>query len=198
MILEQGQLYHIYNQGNNRQGIYHCRENYPFFLEKNRRHVLPYADILVWCLMPNHFHLMVYVNHLELPMVDRSMKGNPSLGETSSRTRTIATITNTKSSHLSIGVMVSSFTRLVDIQNEISVSLFRQETRASCLTRMDKFFKAWYQPQVITQINTDYPKLQYPNICFNYINSNPIKDGIVRRNKEWGFLSYPYIYYWVT
>jgi hypothetical protein len=54
----------IYNQGNNRQKIF-FKKNYLFFLNKIREHILPYANILFWCLMPNHFHLMVHVNKVE-------------------------------------------------------------------------------------------------------------------------------------
>ncbi|MDD4236020.1 MAG: hypothetical protein PHF99_08405, partial [Bacteroidales bacterium] len=61
MIIEKGYIYHIYNQGNNRRRIFLIRENYLFFLKKIETYILPYADILAYCLMPNHFHLMVYV-----------------------------------------------------------------------------------------------------------------------------------------
>jgi len=57
MIFEAGNLYHIYNQGNNRIPIFFSRENYLFFLKKIKQYVLPYADVLAWCLMPNHFLL---------------------------------------------------------------------------------------------------------------------------------------------
>lgn len=78
MIFEPYQIYHIYNQGNNKQKIYYSDENYIFFLRKIKKHILPFADILAWCLMPNHFHLMVYVHTIEI-----------SGGATLSRTPTI-------------------------------------------------------------------------------------------------------------
>ncbi len=65
MDIQENKLYHIYNQGNNRQRIFFTTENYLFFLKKIKLHVLPYADILAWCLMPNHFHLMVYVHRFD-------------------------------------------------------------------------------------------------------------------------------------
>jgi len=49
MNFEPGNLYHIYNQGNNRQKIFFSRENYLFFLNKIKKHILPHADILAWC-----------------------------------------------------------------------------------------------------------------------------------------------------
>lgn len=66
MHFESNHIYHIYNRGNNSQNIFFTRGNYLFFLQKIRKHILPYADVLAWCLMPNHFHLMVYVKITEL------------------------------------------------------------------------------------------------------------------------------------
>jgi len=66
MQFEEGYIYHIYNQGNNRQKIFFNRENYLYFLRKINTYILPYGDILAWCLMPNHFHLMVLVNNIEV------------------------------------------------------------------------------------------------------------------------------------
>jgi putative transposase len=73
MKLEKGYLYHIYNQGNNRRRIFFTRSNYVFFKEKLRTHITPYADIIAWCLLPNHFHLMVYVKE-EFVDMERALK----------------------------------------------------------------------------------------------------------------------------
>lgn len=189
MTFEQGHLYHIYNQGNNRQSIFFSRENYLFFLDKMKKHVLPYADILAWCLMPNHFHLMVHVNNLELSSI--------SPGATLSRTRTntkIRTRTNntkTQSFQHSIGVMLASYTRAINKQMDWSGSLFRSETKAICLTQVNKLTQAYYINKGVTSINVQHPELQYPNICFNYINLNPVKDNLVKHCKDWEFSSYP-------
>lgn len=59
MFLEEGCTYHIYNRSN--EIIFYNRENYLFFLRKIRQLVLPNADILAYCLMPNHFHLIVTI-----------------------------------------------------------------------------------------------------------------------------------------
>ena len=72
MHFEEGYIYHIYNQGNNKQRLFFNRDNYLFFLRKIKVHLLPYVDILAWCLMPNHFHLMVLVNSAELPVKPRA------------------------------------------------------------------------------------------------------------------------------
>lgn len=57
-----GELYHIYNQGNNKQYIFFTRDNYFYFLEKLRKHILPFCDLLAYCLLPTDFRLMVHAN----------------------------------------------------------------------------------------------------------------------------------------
>ena len=53
--------YHIYNRGNNRERIFFEPENYLFFLKKIKEYLVPVSDILVYCLMPTHYHILVRV-----------------------------------------------------------------------------------------------------------------------------------------
>lgn len=48
--------------GNNSQKIFYSTENYVYFLQKIQNEIKPYCDILAYCLMPNHFHFMIYAN----------------------------------------------------------------------------------------------------------------------------------------
>lgn len=65
MGFEQGELYHIYNRGNNGQTIFFERENYLFFLKKVKKELTPLCDVLAYCLMPNHYHLLVRIDEKE-------------------------------------------------------------------------------------------------------------------------------------
>lgn len=62
MQLAEGALYHIYNRGINKQTIFSSPDNYVYFLGKVRKYLLPVCDILCYCLMPNHFHFLIYAN----------------------------------------------------------------------------------------------------------------------------------------
>jgi putative transposase len=62
MKIYPDQLYHIYNRGNNKEPLFFNRENYLYFLRFVRKHILPQSEILAYCLMPNHFHFMIYAN----------------------------------------------------------------------------------------------------------------------------------------
>jgi REP element-mobilizing transposase RayT len=36
-----------------------------FFIEKGKQYLLPFADIVAYCLMPNHFHLLLLIKNEE-------------------------------------------------------------------------------------------------------------------------------------
>jgi REP element-mobilizing transposase RayT len=63
--LELGQYYHIYSRGNNRENLFFEDRNYPYFLALYARHVAPVADTYAYCLLPNHFHLLVRIRMAE-------------------------------------------------------------------------------------------------------------------------------------
>lgn len=54
-------IYHLYNRAVGDEIIFRCEENYFFFLQKMKMHLLPVMDIYTYALLPNHFHLMVRV-----------------------------------------------------------------------------------------------------------------------------------------
>ena len=49
----------MYNQGNNRRTLFYSEDDHQYFLSLFRKRVLPYAEVLAWCLMPNHFHILL-------------------------------------------------------------------------------------------------------------------------------------------
>jgi len=57
---QAGGVYHVYNRGVNRQAVFFCAENWGYMLRLLRRHFRPdLVDLVAYCLMPNHYHLMV-------------------------------------------------------------------------------------------------------------------------------------------
>jgi len=62
MNLLPGDLLHVYNRGNNKQQVFFNENHYHYFLNKINKHIASVSDILAYCLMPNHFHLLVHVN----------------------------------------------------------------------------------------------------------------------------------------
>jgi putative transposase len=173
MLFEEGYIYHIYNQGNNRQKIFFNRENYIYFLRKVRTYILPYADILAWCLMPNHFHLMVKVNRLGV-----SLRHTES--DTGSKSRTF---------NDSIGIMLMSYTKAINKQQNRSGKLFREATKAECVNCPQGLTPSFVMINgITTYLNPDGSK-DYPQTCFRYIHQNPVKAKLVKKAEDWEFSS---------
>jgi len=62
-----GEVYHLYNRGANYQPIFFCAENWGFFVRQMRHYFDPeLLDVLVYCLMPTHYHLAVLLKTDEL------------------------------------------------------------------------------------------------------------------------------------
>ncbi len=84
--LEKGNYYHIYNRGNNGIDVFFDNESYYHFLRLYDKYILPIADTFAWCLLKNHFHLLVYIKidneidfeKLEYSTIEKPKDFNPS------------------------------------------------------------------------------------------------------------------------
>ncbi|MFA9214764.1 MAG: transposase [Candidatus Methylacidiphilales bacterium] len=114
MQFEIDNIYHIYNQGNNKQKIFHSAENYLYFLNLYRKFVLPHADLLAYCLMPNHFHFLVNTNSQSIKI---RKVGSLNLSELSNGIR----------------MLLSSYSLAINKQKKSTGSQFRQKTQAKLL-----------------------------------------------------------------
>jgi putative transposase len=59
--LENGNYYHIYNRGNNGIDVFFDSESYYHFLRLFNKYITPIAETYAWCLLKNHFHILVYI-----------------------------------------------------------------------------------------------------------------------------------------
>lgn len=97
-------FYHVYNRGNNGQSIFYDRQNYLYFLKKMKNHLKPYSHVLAYCLMPNHFHWLLYIpNNTDL---------------------------TANSLNKAIGTLLSSYTKAINKKYDRTGSLFQQRTKA--------------------------------------------------------------------
>jgi putative transposase len=75
--LESGNYYHIYNRGNNSETVFKENRNYEHFLNLYNTHIEPIADTYAWCLMKNHFHLLVRIKTIEEIIILQESKDPP-------------------------------------------------------------------------------------------------------------------------
>jgi len=114
MKFEEDFIYHVYNQGNNKQPIFFTPENYILFLQYYRKLVAPHADTLAFCLMPNHFHFLISTNqHSLVPKMVGSLE--------------LSALSN------GIRLLLSSYTQSINKQQHTSGSLFRQNTKSKLI-----------------------------------------------------------------
>lgn len=112
-----GNLYHVYNQGNNQEKIFLNPKDYIRFLKKLRILVHPNSNLLAYCLMPNHFHFLLQATDISCETVQ--------LGQV-------------VSNKLSNGfrLLLSEYAREFNIINSRTGSLFRQKTKAKNLSEI--------------------------------------------------------------
>ncbi|WP_412466981.1 transposase [Pedobacter sp. KLB.chiD] len=58
---EEGKFYHIYNRSIDRQPLFKSDANYRFFLKKIDQYLSNILDVYAYCLLGNHFHLLIRV-----------------------------------------------------------------------------------------------------------------------------------------
>src|SRR5262245_41858037 len=62
-----GHYYHVYNRGNNRENIFREERNYRYFRDLYAAHVEPVAETFAYCLLKNHFHLLIRIKDVPAP-----------------------------------------------------------------------------------------------------------------------------------
>ncbi len=114
MNFNPNSIYHVYNRGNNKQNIFFEKRNYDYFLKKIKLELTPICDVLAYCLMPNHFHLLIYVPE---------------------KTKGLNLLKNQNQQFLvrKLGTIQSSYSQAINKQENRTGSLFQQKTKAKFL-----------------------------------------------------------------
>ena len=118
MNIIQDEIYHIYNQGNNQERLFYEDANYIHFLKLFRKYVLPNCNVLAYCLMPNHFHFLIYAN------------------EDSAKVKRVGNIDSCKLAN-GFRLLQSNYAQYLNKNCGRSGSLFRQRTKAKSMADGD-------------------------------------------------------------
>lgn len=153
MNFEPNEIYHVYNRGNNQQNLFYCRDHYFLFLMKIKKILSGYCEILAYCLMPNHYHLMLMASDFSPETVFKMPFREETIYHPLIR---------------KIGTLQSSYTRALNLEMDMTGSLFQQKAKQKIL-------------------NEDP---EYPLACFHYIHQNPVKSNLVKTMTQWEFSSY--------
>lgn len=163
MEFQEGQILHIFNQGNNREKIFYTPSNYYFFMSKVKTHFMPFVDILAYCLMPNHFHFLI------------SCKNSACLNSNILKPCSLSGRHYQQMISKGLAILLRSYTRAINIQENRSGSLFRKQTKMKDIC------------------SADY-SADYFRTCFDYIHENPVEAGLVSNKSAWKHSSFSELY----
>ena len=121
MDILQSELYHIYNQGNNKEKLFYSEDDYLHYLKLFRKNVFPHCQVIAYCLMPNHFHFLI---HATEDSVKIKKVGHLQVSELSNGFR----------------LLQSQYAQYINKQTNRTGSLFRQKIKAKCLRDGDEHY----------------------------------------------------------
>jgi len=160
--LKPGAFYHIYNRGINGENIFKEERNYAYFLNKYAIYLNPVIDTYAYCLLKNHFHLLVRV---KTDLTDNlPLKGF----------RNLSGLENEKGLHHIDNIVSKKFS---DLFNSYTKSINKAYNRTGGL------FETPFRRIEVTS-ETYFTRLIW------YIHFNPQKHGFVNDFREYPHSSY--------
>ncbi len=114
MKLIEGSYYHIFNQGNRRQQLFFNEAHYLRFIEMVKKYIVPNAQLMAYCLMPNHFHFLLEAT--EQSVIERK-QGNIMTNELSNGFR----------------MLQSAYAQTINAEQKEFGSLFKQKAQAKLI-----------------------------------------------------------------
>ena len=158
--LESDKYFHIYNHAIGDELFFKNDSNYLYFLENFKYYISPFADLLCYCLMQNHFHFVIRFHSSE--NINEELFQRKML-----KSSTLTSIQISKFLSRQFSNYFNKYAKSYNIQVHRRGSLFKRAFMRN-------------------QINSDIYLLR----LIRYVHLNPIKDNLVDIPSEWKFSSY--------
>ena len=188
--LQPDTSFHIFNHANGFENIFRKEENFYYFLEKYRLYISPIAETYAYCLMPNHFHLVVRIR--KRAAIEELIRNKNNF----SKVRT---------DHLNISDNLRNFGKVnsegnfgkVLTSNSISdseIEKYLSKQFANLFSCYTQSFNKVYNRMgslFIKNFKRDpiYDKIHFLNAIV-YTHRNPIHHGFCKRYEDWEYSSY--------
>ena len=111
--IEPEKFYHIWNRGNNRENLFYTAANYEYFLRLYDQFLDPVAETYAFCLLPNHFHLLIRTKPV---LVSPTVLVSPA-GETNKKSNPVS---------LAFQRFFTAYSQAINIQERRTGSLFQK------------------------------------------------------------------------
>ena len=161
--------FHIYNHAVGDEDVFRNEDNYNFFMEKISQWILPFADVFAYCLMGNHFHLLIRIkgrNELLNLWADKLKRKKIKLK--------IKKLPEQSDSYLLNELMTEQFSHCFNSYVQAYNKMFN---------RQGTLLKQSFQRRRIDS-------LEYMIKVICYIHNNPVNDGFAERSEDWKYSSY--------
>lgn len=162
-------FYHIYNKAVGEESVFYEDKNFSYFLSKVDLFICPIVNIYAFCLMPNHFHLLVktkdksFVNNWWLKIEEEKMNE--------------AKLENKEYSQRIFNYQKVVAHQFGTLQNSYTKSLNKLYNRKGGL-----FMQSIHRKEITTK--------NYLKRAINYIHQNPVQHGFCQTPVDWKYSSY--------
>jgi len=167
------QTYHIFNHANGFENVYCEDENFRFFLEKYQVYISPIAETYSYCLMPNHFHLVVRIRKREV--IEELIRNKKNFSKVSLDFGKVKVVNEVKIDNNEIEKFISKqFSNLFSCYTQSFNKMYK---------RMGSLFiKNFKREEILDK--------EYFLNAIVYTHRNPIHHGFCTRYNDWSYTSY--------
>ena len=176
-------VYHIFNHANGFENTFCSDENFRYFLAKYCLYISPIAETYAYCLMPNHFHIVVRIRSRKI--IEKIILN---------RSSNISTLSNYSTSSNYSKVQNFGIVKNNEIIDDKTIELFLSKQFAnlfSCYTQ--SFNKVFNRRGSLFIKNFKRVQIENKQYFFNavvYTHRNPVHHGFCRHFYEWKHSSY--------
>lgn len=168
--------YHIFNHANGFENVFREKENYRFFLEKYRMFIYTIAETYAYCLMPNHFHLVIRIRKREV-IEELIRRRNTNFSKVPNLEKVSIEFSDSEIGKFlskQFSNLFSSYTQSFNKVNNRMGSLFVKNFKRDGINDRTHFLNA-----------------------IIYTHRNPVHHGFCKDFEYWAYSSYPGIIYGV-
>ena len=180
--LEPGKYYHIYNRGINGTNLFFEERNYLYFLQKYSFYMDEVLETFAYCLLGNHFHLLVRVKEMSGFEINEGLTNFKSSDDLTSFKnskdltgfKNLSGLNANKGLHSPDRIVSKKFS---DFFNSYTKSINKSQSRTGGL------FETPFKRKLVNS-ETYFTQLIW------YIHFNPQKHGFVNDFKDYPYSSY--------
>ena len=167
------QSYHIFNHANGFENIFKEDRNFKYFLEKYVEYICPIAETYAYCLLPNHFHLVIRIRKREV--IEKLIRRKFNFSKVSLDFGKVGLINEEKIDDKSIELFLSK--QFANLFSSYTQSFNKVYKRRGSL-----FIKNFKREAILDK--------EYFLNAIVYVHRNPIHHGFCTQFSDWCYTSY--------